>query len=968
MTALTDVAQQVRELVELLVNPSQASQQIDLTTMLNNTGDQNFAQVRAGVMQLHETLQNTRTVSYSQVIDMVTDTGPKVTQLQGEVTTLQTRLETAESNLGPILTDASTQIQALQVQSSDIQTTVGQEIIKLQQREQGVTIAIEKELTEQKNRHTELIGHATDKFKEIQTAQDVLVTAARDKFTELEQSKYGFETQVATKMSELDQKMAQVTQVYDMIVALGQQDVNAARVIIAEKLGTTMSDGGGYKKPFRKEISEYKAVTALMSYSGDSRVGYKAWTDKLKNTLDQTRGTEWRRILNAVELHRITDDFEELTSADDKWDDWFEGRFGKNRTDGTEPVNLAEFKTDINWILNDKLGADLCELIKKHELNGLRGYKKLYIWSVDISNTVKQDHMTNIMKPPAAKSDGALASAIEKWDQDRADIRKIDGRCVLQDPFLLTAFKSLCTPNVLKFIDEQMDSGAQEDYEEVRKRVYGYALKRRLSEKPKDPPKGPSLNNVETDDMSGGAPSQHNTWGGGQGGWPQDPGWYGQYGHYQPDVDVLGKGKAASKGGKGGGKGGSKGGGKGQGPCWTCGGPHMRAQCPQGKGSKGGFKGKGKGKGGKSGGKNNGGFKGKGKGFYEVSPGTEWQGQEGNYWVARQDQEYGYDVNWVANFQGQCFHCGEWGHSAKYCPKNPQGVKPPGAAGEQVATVQPGGDGATIDQKKVSFGPTTTHPVKPLGSLTTIDFGGQDGAEGPRERDLKNMFEEAGWRVTKRSKGKNQTIMPDMQSVLDLCTIDPAAEINGCAKSSELPVSVPTISAVSAGRTVTPAGKVWKEVRITVDSGACDHVVPPKVVEPSKVRITEAVRRGVKYATASGEPLPNLGETEVTGVTENGRNMSLTMQVAGVKKPLASVRKMCSAGNRVVFEDEEDESIGGYVYNKSTGETIPIKKEGGTYEVKMWSLREEEEPVCELCGMSEDEDEEKQDGSFIRHA
>jgi len=64
---VAEVAVQVRELVELLVNPSQASQQIDLTTMLSNTGDQNFAQVRERVIQLHEALNNTGSVSYAQV-------------------------------------------------------------------------------------------------------------------------------------------------------------------------------------------------------------------------------------------------------------------------------------------------------------------------------------------------------------------------------------------------------------------------------------------------------------------------------------------------------------------------------------------------------------------------------------------------------------------------------------------------------------------------------------------------------------------------------------------------------------------------------------------------------------------------------------------------------------------------------------------------------------------------------------
>jgi hypothetical protein len=63
------------------------------------------------------------------------------------------------------------------------------------------------------------------------------------------------------------------------------------------------------------------------------------------------------------------------------------------------------------------------------------------------------------------------------------------------------------------------------------------------------------------------------------------------------------------------------------------------------------------------------------------------------------------------------------------------------------------------------------------------------------------------------------------------------------------------------------------------------------------------------------------------------------MQVAGVKKPLASVRKMCKAGNRVVFDDEGD-----YVQNKASGTKIPITQEDGTYQVSMWvPITEEQE-------------------------
>ena len=67
--------------------------------------------------------------------------------------------------------------------------------------------------------------------------------------------------------------------------------------------------------------------------------------------------------------------------------------------------------------------------------------------------------------------------------------------------------------------------------------------------------------------------------------------------------------------------------------------------------------------------------------------------------------------------------------------------------------------------------------------------------------------------------------------------------------------------------------------------------------------------------------------------------MGLTLQVADVSKTLAAVRKMCTVGNRVVFDDDPaDDSYGGYIQNKKTGSKIVIYKQGGTYGITLWIL------------------------------
>ena len=61
-------------------------------------------------------------------------------------------------------------------------------------------------------------------------------------------------------------------------------------------------------------------------------------------------------------------------------------------------------------------------------------------------------------------------------------------------------------------------------------------------------------------------------------------------------------------------------------------------------------------------------------------------------------------------------------------------------------------------------------------------------------------------------------------------------------------------------------------------------------------------------------------------ITEEGEKASMTFQMADVNKPLASVRRMCEAGNKVVFDEE-----GSYIENKKTGRKTSMQKERGVY-------------------------------------
>ena len=57
----------------------------------------------------------------------------------------------------------------------------------------------------------------------------------------------------------------------------------------------------------------------------------------------------------------------------------------------------------------------------------------------------------------------------------------------------------------------------------------------------------------------------------------------------------------------------------------------------------------------------------------------------------------------------------------------------------------------------------------------------------------------------------------------------------------------------------------------------------------------------------------------------------MAFQVAKVRGPLGSVRRICEAGNRVVFDEE-----GSYIENKVSKKRVNIEKVKGVYLLKLW--------------------------------
>ncbi len=131
----------------------------------------------------------------------------------------------------------------------------------------------------------------------------------------------------------------------------------------------------------------------------------------------------------------------------------------------------------------------------------------------------------------------------------------------------------------------------------------------------------------------------------------------------------------------------------------------------------------------------------------------------------------------------------------------------------------------------------------------------------------------------------------------------------------------------------------WQLMSMAVDSGAAETVIPHNLVTQYPIWATKESAAGLCYASATGQPIPNLGEQKLPLYTKEGTLRGMTFQAAPVSKPLGSVKRMCAAGHRVVFDEE-----GSFIQNKASGEINWLREEEGNYVLDVWIVPPEAVP------------------------
>ena len=78
-----------------------------------------------------------------------------------------------------------------------------------------------------------------------------------------------------------------------------------------------------------------------------------------------------------------------------------------------------------------------------------------------------------------------------------------------------------------------------------------------------------------------------------------------------------------------------------------------------------------------------------------------------------------------------------------------------------------------------------------------------------------------------------------------------------------------------------------------LDSGSVDHIIGPDTLTGTKTRPNIASRRGMKWFTADGSGIPNIGEKHAKGHSEEGHPIAMTIQVGKeCTKNLASAMRL----------------------------------------------------------------------------
>ena len=378
-------------------------------------------------------------------------------------------------------------------------------------------------------------------------------------------------------------------------------------------------------------------------------------------------------------------------------------------------------------------------------------------------------------------------------------------------------------------------------------------------------------------------------------------------------------------------------------------------------------KGKGKGKGGK------GGFKGGGKG--SAGGKGEFQGNfgKGSYAGGKGGYDYGNDKGGGKGaFEGNCNHCGAYGHRKSQCRKLDQELAARGGKGGG----KKGGKGLYHtyledgwNSEGAANGAAEQAGAEPekgqeeheesewwVGAAFSLGRESPAGFQAPRKPPAPLHPRSVMHRRKPVETANSFAPLARMEEDADCGSVESSADASpwtaqhACGGFSKCRSSRCTacdfeeelkrheralqlltrdekfVGAVS--KEAEPQGK-YRVIEAVIDSGAEESVAPPGLF-PGAVQPSRMSKAGGKYRAANGARIPNLGQQSVRFCNDAGDRCGIVFQVAEVERPLVSATQLAASGNSVVIDRN-----GAKIVNDKTGKIMRLERRGGVYVLRM---------------------------------
>ena len=114
-----------------------------------------------------------------------------------------------------------------------------------------------------------------------------------------------------------------------------------------------------------------------------------------------------------------------------------------------------------------------------HRDAGAKAYVTVYAWFMESTGLKLAERRGAWMNPPPVKHEHEIADAVEAWEREEMELRKLDPVSQeLPECFKVIALKSLLVGQIRQHIE--LMSGRLTGYGDLRREIMGYAMQMRL--------------------------------------------------------------------------------------------------------------------------------------------------------------------------------------------------------------------------------------------------------------------------------------------------------------------------------------------------------------------------------------------------------------------------------------------------------------------------------------------------------